>query len=65
MKDYNKMRCALACYEAEQLTQRDIYYILLEGVFPYKDLSDTEIEKMFVDLWGEEEIPLIENIEIN
>lgn len=58
-KDYNKMRCALAYQEAQQLKERDIYYILLEGVYPYKDLSDKEIEIMFTNIWDKEDIPFI------
>lgn len=64
-KDYNKMRCALSAYEAEQLTTEDIYYILLEGNSPYKNISNKEVERMFVTIWGEKQIPFIKNTEMN
>ena len=57
MKDYNKMRSALACYEAEQLTTEDVYELLLYGLAGYDDNTNKEIEDMFVGLWGKEQIP--------
>lgn len=61
-KDYNKMRCVLSAYEAEQLTTEDVYYILLEGNLPYKDISDKEVERMFIGLWEEKDIPFIKEL---
>jgi hypothetical protein len=57
MKDYNKMRCALACHEAEQLTTEDVYELLLYGLAGYDDNTNKEIEDMFVGLWGKDQIP--------
>ena len=61
-KDYNKMRCALSCYEAEQLTTEDIYYILLDGTLSYKDISNKEIERMFITIFDEKDIPFIKEL---
>ena len=57
MKDYNKMRSALAYYEAEQLKTEDVYELLLYGLAGYDDNTNKEIEDMFVGLWGKDQIP--------
>ena len=59
-KDYNKMREALACYEAEQLQPKDVYELLLYGIAGYDDNTNREVEDMFVGLWGKEQIPYME-----
>ena len=61
-KDYNKMRCVLSAYEAEQLTTEDIYYILLDGTLSYKDISNKEIERMFITIFDEKDIPFIKEL---
>ena len=58
-KDYNKMRCALSCYEAEQLQPKDVYELLLYGIAGYDDNTNQEVEDMFVGLWGKEQVPHI------
>ena len=59
VKDYNKMRAALACYEAEQLTTEDVYELLLYGLPGYEDNTNEEVLNMFVGLWGQKQIPYI------
>ena len=59
-KDYNKMRCALACQEAETIDTKDIYDILLFGTIGWKDNSDDDVLDAFIKLWGEKQIPYIQ-----
>ena len=58
-KDYNKMRCALACQDAETIDTKDIYDILLFGTIGWKDNSDDDVLDAFIKLWGEKQIPYI------
>tara|TARA_Y100001938_G_C7788103_1_gene281173 strand:- start:120 stop:314 length:195 start_codon:yes stop_codon:yes gene_type:complete len=57
--DYNKMRCALACFEAEQIETEEVYELLLNGIAGYDDNTNQEIKDMFVGLWGKDQIPYI------
>ena len=57
--DYDKMRCALACYEAEQMDRSELYDVLLFGYKGYKNESDDEIVRMFISIWSVEQIPFI------
>ena len=59
--DYNKMRCALACQEAESIDRETIYEILLFGTAGWEDNTNEEVKDSFVSLWGEEQIPHIES----
>ena len=58
MKDYNKMRCALAYQEAEQMDRSELYDMLLFGSTGYDKCPDDEVERMFINLWGKEQIPI-------
>ena len=57
MRDYNKMRCAIAYHEASTREPSDIYEILLFGTQGYNDMKDMEILKIFIHYWGEEQVP--------
>ena len=57
MKDYNKMRCAIACHEAETRESSDIYEILLFGIEGYDKMKDEKILEIFVHYWGEDQVP--------
>ena len=56
-KDYNQMRSALACDEAEKMDRSELYEILLFGTKGYNDWEDGHIEDWFVKLWGKDQIP--------
>ena len=58
--DYNKMRCALACFEAESIARESIYVILLFGTAGWDDKTNKEVKDSFIKLWGEEQIPYLE-----
>jgi|TARA_R100000808_G_C2081437_1_gene105107 hypothetical protein len=57
--DYNKMRCALACFEAESIDRESMYEILLFGTTGWKDNTNEEVKDSFINLWGEEQIPYL------
>ena len=59
-KDYNKMRSALACQEAETIQEKDVYEILLFGTKGWKDCDDEQVFDEFVNLWGIKDIPKVE-----
>ena len=50
--DYNKMREAIACHEAETRETSDIYEILLFGIKGYNDIDNDTIMDIFTDYWG-------------
>ena len=58
--DYNKMRSALACQEAETIDRETIYEILLFGTAGWEDNTNDEVLDSFVKLWGKKQIPYIE-----
>ena len=58
--DYNKMRSALACQEAETMQEKDVYEILLFGTKGWKDCDDEQVLDEFVNLWGTKSIPKVE-----
>ena len=58
MKDYKRMRESLACYEAEQMPRSELYELLLFGTQGYDKCPDDEVERMFINLWGKEQIPI-------
>ena len=58
--DYNKMRSALACQEAETIQEKDVYEILLFGTKGWKDCDDEQVFDEFVNLWGIKDIPKVE-----
>ena len=60
MRDYNKMRCAIAYHEAETREPSDIYEILLFGTAGWEDNTNDEVLDSFVKLWGKKQIPYIE-----
>ena len=57
--DYNKMRCALACFEAESIDRESMYEILLFGTTGWDDSTNEEVKDSFINLWGEEQIPYL------
>ena len=60
MKDYNKMRSALACYEAERMPRSELYEMLLFGIQGYDKCPDDKVEIMFINRWGKKQIPILQ-----
>ena len=58
--DYNKMRCALACFEAESIDRESMYEILLFGTKGWNDCDNEQIFDDFIKLFGEHQIPKVE-----
>ena len=57
--DYDKMRSALACQEAETMQTKDVYEVLLFGTKGWKDCDDDQVFDEFVKLWGESQMPKV------
>ena len=58
MKDYKRMRECLACKEAEEMPRSELYDMLLFGTKGYDECEDEEVEFLFINIWGEEQVPI-------
>lgn len=57
--NYDKMREMLAFYEAETMQTSDLYEVFFYGTTGYKDISDDETMKLFLEIWKPSKLPKI------
>ena len=57
--NYDKMRELLSFHEAQTMHMSDLYEVFLYGTVGYKDISDDETMKRFLEIWKPTKLPKI------
>ena len=58
--DYHEMRVKIASREAENMTGNDVIEMLLNGYDGYMIDDDETIKEIYIDMFDEKDIPMIE-----
>ena len=61
--DYHEMRVKIASREAENMTGNDVIEMLLNGYDGYMIDDDETIKEIYIDMFDEKDIPMIEENE--